>query len=111
VSKITTHILDISQGRPAADVEVILYHDTREIARGRTNTDGRLTDWSEITDRNAAVGPGIYTIRFETKPYFANQALTTFYPFVDIHFEITDATHYHIPLLLSPWGYSTYRGS
>lgn len=103
MSNITTHILDISEGRPAADVEVILYHDKREIARGHTNTDGRITGW--------AGEAGIYTLRFETKPYFIKHSITSFYPYVEIHFEIIDATHYHIPLLLSPWGYSTYRGS
>lgn len=103
MSKITTHILDISQGRPAADVEVILYHDNDEVARGRTNTDGRIIDW--------AGEAGIYKIRFETKTWFTKQSIISFYPYIEIHFEITDATHYHIPLLLSPWGYSTYRGS
>lgn len=105
MSTITTHILDISKGCPAAEVEVILFHGDRELTRSRTNSDGRISAW------DATVVPGLYRIRFATKPYFEKQSIATFYPFVEINFEITRDIHYHIPLLLSPWGYSTYRGS
>ncbi|HLZ87676.1 MAG TPA: hydroxyisourate hydrolase [Puia sp.] len=105
MSTITTHILDISQGRPASGVEVILYTTNCEITRSRTNSDGRITGW------DANVGPGVYTLRFETKHWYESQSIPTFYPYVEIHFEITAVAHYHIPLLISPWGYSTYRGS
>ena len=110
--KITTHILDVSLGCPAAEVEIVLYRGNdpavqadnwQEIARERTNADGRITGWSG--------DPGMYKIRFDTKTYFTRQGVTTFYPFVEVHFELTGGDHYHIPLLLSPWGYSTYRGS
>jgi 5-hydroxyisourate hydrolase len=105
MSKITTHILDISRGRPAAGVEITLYRDTQVIARGHTNSDGRIVDWPETT------GAGIYMLRFETKAWFDKQAITSFYPYIEIRFEVSADTHYHIPLLLSPWGYSTYRGT
>jgi 5-hydroxyisourate hydrolase len=60
---------------------------------------------------DATVGKGIYKIRFETRDYFDKQTVPSFYPFVDIYFEVTRDGHYHIPLLISPFGYSTYRGS
>jgi 5-hydroxyisourate hydrolase len=111
MNKITTHILDTSKGCPAEGVEVILYElpageGPSKIATGRTNVDGRIGDWSAIRP-----GKGTFTIRFETAAYFDRQSIPTFYPFVEIHFEITADGHYHIPLLISPFGYSTYRGS
>jgi len=122
MSTISTHILDIARGRPAAGITVILLSGDREFARARTDNNGRITTWTTGPATTApnttapgatalAAGPGAYTLRFETKPYFETQALATLYPFIEIHFEIGDDTHYHIPLLLSPWGYSTYRGS
>ena len=104
MSKITTHILDISLGKPVAGVEIILYRQTantwQEIARGRTNPDGRISEgWT--------ADPGTYKLRFETKTY---QGAAALYPFIEVSFEATDP-YYHIPLLLSPFGYSTYRGS
>jgi 5-hydroxyisourate hydrolase len=108
MTKITTHILDTSKGCPAAGVKVVLYkqEDTTgiEIARGITNADGRIADWAA-----ADMGKGVYKIRFDTKEYFGTTP--TFYPFVEICFELTTGGHYHIPLLISPFGYSTYRGS
>ncbi len=103
MSRITTHILDLSLGRPAGDVEIVLFFGEAEIVRGRTHTDGRLGGWD--------VGGGVYKLRFETKAYFSRQSVVSLYPFVEVHFEVGEEGHYHIPLLLSPWGYSTYRGS
>ena len=103
MSSISTHILDVAQGRPAGDVEIVLYRGEEEVARGRTNADGRMPRWD--------AGPGIYKLRFETKAYFDRQSLSSLYPFVEVHFEVAADSHYHIPLLLSPFGYSTYRGS
>ena len=103
MSRITTHILDVSLGRPAADVEVVLLYEGAEMTKGITNADGRLGGWD--------LDPGIYALRFETKAYFSRESVDTFYPFVEIYFEVADEDHYHIPLLLSPYGYSTYRGS
>jgi 5-hydroxyisourate hydrolase len=107
-SPITTHVLDTSIGRPAAGVPVVLSRGEREIGRGVTNSDGRVTD---------LIAPGMlelgtYTIAFETGAYFAREERACFYPRVEITFEISAlGEHYHVPLLLNPYGYSTYRGS
>jgi len=116
MSTLSTHILDIAAGRPAADILVILFHGERELARARTNPDGRIAGWSASIPPAAGTAPlelppGLYKLRFETKPYFDRQFTPTLYPFIEIDFGITTDTHYHIPLLLSPFGYSTYRGS
>jgi len=112
MSQITTHILDTSKGMPAAGITVILYKGQNdqwsEIARGVTNADGRITD---VVKNNALLQHCIYKIRFETKDYFDKDHIVTFYPYVEIIFDVTTNEHYHIPLLLSPFGYSTYRGS
>lgn len=107
-SPITTHVLDTSIGRPAAGVEVRLYADGGgEIGRGVTNADGRVTDLV-----SGAVTAGVYRIEFETGAYFARTERACFYPRVSITFEVASASeHYHVPLLLNPYGYSTYRGS
>ncbi|MEQ8208991.1 MAG: hydroxyisourate hydrolase [Lacipirellulaceae bacterium] len=108
MSPITTHILDTALGKPAAGISVILYSGETEIGRGETNSDGRVTDLLPEGDMN----PGTYRIRFEVAEYLAKSSTAAFYPFVDITFEVTEGeAHYHVPLLLSPFGYSTYRGS
>jgi 5-hydroxyisourate hydrolase len=110
-SPITTHILDTSLGRPAAGVEVRLYRmgdSDEEIGRGVTNEDGRVADLSSPGSLTA----GTYRIHFAIEPYFAAQARAAFYPHVDITFVVrAPGEHYHVPLLLNPYGYSTYRGS
>ncbi len=99
MSHITTHVLDVSLGRPAANVAVIL-----EAQSSR----GRLRDWPAAK----AVPAGTYRLMFDTRAHFASRKIETLYPQVVIVFEVRDAQeHYHIPLLLSPFGYSTYRGS
>lgn len=103
MSRITTHILDVSLGRPAGDVEIILLYEGKEMTRGLTSADGRLGGWD--------LDSGIYSLRFETKAYFSQRSVETLYPFVEVYFEVEADRHYHIPLLLSPFGYSTYRGS
>ena len=120
-SPITTHILDIALGRPAAHVAVRLERlapgstDAWELlAVGKTNSDGRVPDLLEPADWVAA---GTYRIGFDTAGYYAAggpQGATTFYPHAQIVFEILggqERQHFHVPLLLSPFGYSTYRGS
>ncbi|MDX2376299.1 hydroxyisourate hydrolase [Microbacterium sp. LRZ72] len=110
-SHLTTHILDSSTGAPAPDVAVRLSTASgSEIAAASTNDDGR-----------AALGPerldaGDYTLTFATGPYFAARGVDAFYPHVTVTFTVEvgdDGTsrHYHVPLLLSPFAYSTYRGS
>jgi len=112
MSQITTHILDTTKGKPAPGVTIILSkkEDTfwSEIARGKTNTDGRLSD---LLPKETILKSGIYKMTFLTKEYFEREVIVTFYPLVDIIFEITTAEHYHVPLLLNPFGYATYRGS
>jgi 5-hydroxyisourate hydrolase len=113
MSHITTHVLDLSLGRPAANVAVILEVQSpggnwAETARGATDTDGRLRDWVEAK----ALPAGTYRLKFDTRAYFAGREIASLYPEVAIVFDVRDAQeHYHIPLLLSPFGYSTYRGS
>ena len=111
MSWITSHILDTAKGKPAQGVTIILSkqvgEDWAEIARGITNTDGRVSDFPNDVVKQ----PGTYKIKFETGAYFKKLAIPTFYPFVEIIFETTGEEHYHIPLLLNAFGYSTYRGS
>ena len=109
---ITTHVLDLSSGRPAAGVRVTL---TREddtarttVGTGITDADGRLRDLVQ----GGNVRPGVYELRFETGEYFREMGITAFHPRVTVTFEVSDAgQHYHVPLLVSPFGYTTYRGS
>lgn len=112
MSQITSHILDTTRGRPAAGVTIVLYQggndEWKEIARNKTNQDGRVTD---LLKNNVFLQHGIYKLRFETKDYFDQHQVPTFYPFVEIVFDIESNEHFHIPLLLNPFGYSTYRGS
>lgn len=109
MKSISTHILDVSRGKPAADVKVILEFldgDFKRIAEGVTNADGRVRDWE------FAMRTGTWRIRFEIDAYYKNLKEKCFYPFVEIVFTVDDIEqHYHVPLLLSAYGYSTYRGS
>lgn len=111
VSTVTTHILDTAAGHPAPGVPVRL--DAREgdewrtVAEAATDADGRARDLGP-----GHVEAGTYRIVFDTGTYFAATDRPAFYPEVVIVFEIRDPEqHYHVPLLLSPYGYSTYRGS
>ncbi len=112
MSQVTTHILDTTLGKPARDVTIVLYlggnDEWTEIGRGKTNVDGRLP---RLLTSNDPLQPAIYKLRFETKDYFDKLRMETFYPYVEIVFEIAGTEHYHVPLLLNPFGYSTYRGS
>lgn len=113
MSAITTHILDISAGAPARGVPVTLERETEEgwevIGNGVTDEDGRVRD---LLDADAAIKTGNYRLIFDTEYYFAERQIDCFYPHVTIAFTVFDSSqHYHVPLLLSPFGYSTYRGS
>ncbi len=113
MSPLTTHVLDTARGKPAAGLTITLEIDRggwKEIGRGVTNDDGRLDP--------GLLAPGAleaarYRIRFATAEYFAKLGIRDyFYPYVEVVFEIaTPAEHHHVPLLLSPFGFSTYRGS
>jgi len=111
-SPITTHILDTTRGRPAAGVAVELVYQGAEgwepRGTGTTDADGRVADL--ITAQ--AFAPGTWQISFDTGGYFEAMGISAFYPYVSITFQVraTDE-HYHVPLLLNPFGYSTYRGS
>ena len=113
MSPITTHVLDVAKGRPAEGVSVVLEYFADEgwdeLARGITNKDGRITD---LLSGTTSLRAGTYRINFATTSYFQKCGVEGFYPNVPVIFEIRDTTqHYHVPLLLSPFGYSTYRGS
>jgi len=113
-SPITTHILDTTLGKPAAGISVVLEMQNenggwKELARGTTNSDGRIFD---LLPENFSLEQGFYSLIFDTKSYYQALGLRSLYPVVPIIFEIENPkSHFHIPLLLSPFGYSTYRGS
>ena len=107
---ITTHVLDLTSGAPAAGVAVTLESESNGAwtARGRavTDADGRVKDAFA-----SLPGPGRYRLTFATGAYFAGKRVTSFHPEVVVVFEVREERHHHVPLLLSPFGYSTYRGS
>lgn len=112
MSQLTTHILDTSTGLPATNVQVKLYAFNENnwlfIAEGKTNTSGRLTD---LLTTEQLLKQGTYKLHFDTAGYFAQTTTRHFFPFVEIVFSVSANEHYHVPLLLNPFGYSTYRGS
>ena len=106
---LSTHVLDAMTGLPAQGVLVTLKQrvDDRwvHVATRRTDDDGRIRELG-------SPGVGVHRIGFDTGAYFAERGVTTFYPEVTITFEVVDAAaHHHVPLLLSPFAFSTYRGS
>jgi len=113
MSGITTHVLDTARGRPASGVPVLLEirekNGWREIGEALTDEDGRVR---RLLPMGAALTPGIYRLTFGIETYFTEQKIEGFYPEAAIVFHVRDANqHHHVPLLLSPYGYSTYRGS
>jgi len=112
MSSITTHVLDTAQGKPAAGIPVSLQVQVgdawKQIGHGVTNRDGRISDLLPAGELKT----GRYKLTFNTSAYLARAASPAFFPEISIVFEVHDAAqHYHVPLLLSPFGYSTYRGS
>jgi len=113
MSQITTHVLDVSLGKPAVAVPVVLEMEMAggewmEISRGATDADGRLRHLLEP----GSLSRGAYRLTFDTHAYFESINTASLYPLIAIAFEVRNPEgHYHIPLLLSPYGYSTYRGS
>jgi len=117
MGRLTTHILDTASGRPANGVEIVLYtalpDGRRQIAKALTNDDGRVDG---AIAQGAAFAEGVYELEFHMGDYFDRQGLSLPEPkFLDVvvlRFGIAAADqHYHVPLLVSPFGYSTYRGS
>ena len=110
---ISTHVLDTSVGRPAAGIRVQLEwrvgDEWRVVGSGEANSDGRVPN---LLPEGAPIAPGEFRLTFDTGQYFAASSTATLYPAVTIVFEVAAGqTHYHVPLLLSPFGYTTYRGS
>jgi 5-hydroxyisourate hydrolase len=113
MSPITTHVLDTSRGRPAIGVEVILQirsgREWKQLGAGLTDANGRC---NTLTAEGSPIESGTYRLLFNAGAYYQAQHTETFYSEIPIVFEIFHSeTHYHIPLLISPYGYSTYRGS
>lgn len=110
--QLSTHILNISKGTPAPEVTVELYKyvksnsDWKMLARKQTNESGRINTFLEGTNHQ-----GTYKLVFQTAKYFDEMDVESFYPFIPVIFEISDNAHYHVPITLSRFGYSTYRGS
>ena len=113
-SLITTHVLDTARGKPAVGVDVILESYTptkewKELARGKTDADGRIID---LLPESVTIVPGTYRLTFLIQEYFRSTGQEGFYPYIPVVFRLAGpVTHYHVPLLVSPYGYSTYRGS
>jgi len=111
--RLSSHILDISTGLPAENVPVKLEKlnlDTNEwelIDQKKTDKNGRIGNFLQETKTDR----GIYRLTFLIADYFAGKNTKSFYPFIEVVFEIKDDKHYHVPITLSPYGYSTYRGN
>jgi len=111
-SPITTHVLDLPLGKPAAGIAVVLEGERggswQTLGRGTTDHDGRIRDLL----KPGKIERGAYRLTFDVGAYFKRQGVATFYACVPLEFVIeAEEQHYHVPLLLSPFGYSTYRGS
>jgi 5-hydroxyisourate hydrolase len=121
IATLSTHVLDSSTGTPAADVTIGLERARRvtvpsptgsarsweRVGGGVTDPDGRLRDWGDVT-----VGPGEYRLVFATGDWFAAAGRECFHPEITISFTVRDdGSHHHVPLLLAPYAYTTYRGS
>lgn len=112
VSQITTHVLDTAVGLPGQNITIrlqaMLSNKWETIAQGLTNVDGRIPD---LLPQERTLKAAVYKMVFDTGRYYGQQNIKTFYPEVEIMFSTFDESHYHVPLLLNPFGYSTYRGS
>jgi 5-hydroxyisourate hydrolase len=114
MSPITTHVLDIARGKPARGINVVVeiaagLERWAELARGVTDDDGRI---GQFDPPLAPLEHHVYRLRFVTGAYFTTSGIRAFYPEIHVVVQIDDpGQHHHIPLLLSPFGYSTYRGS
>ena len=109
MSTLSTHVLDTALGRPAAGIKVRLDRNGTAIGSGVTDSDGRVR---ELQQHGGSLTAGEYQLTFSVREYFAATARESFYGDIVISFVVTaESEHYHVPLLLSPFGYSTYRGS
>ena len=104
---LSSHVLDTTLGKPAAKMFLALNTPDGQVIQGETDADGRCKDWGDYQFTE-----GEYCLRFHTRDYLQAHHNSGFYPFVDVNFELTkDGGHYHVPLLISPYGFSSYRGS
>jgi len=109
MARISTHVLDIAKGRPAAGIAVELRFSGRTLHRAVTNSDGRTDEPLWVA---SALETGQYDLIFSVGDYFRAQAEEAFFDYITLSFVVRDAaSSYHVPLLLAPHGYSTYRGS
>lgn len=112
--QLSSHILDITHGQPAAGVKIDLSKQDGSgnwevIDEKYTNANGRIPDFLKFEKGSSHMG--IYKLTYYTQPYFEKLNQTSLYPFIDVVFEISDGNHYHVPITLSAFGYSTYRGN
>lgn len=105
MSSLSTHVLDTALGRPAHGVLVRFYQDDVVLATGTTNDDGRIAELAPTVE------PGTYRLWFDVAAYAESTGQDIFFPEVSVTFTVADERHYHVPLLLSPFAFSTYRGS
>ena len=111
--QLSSHILDVSKGTPASGVTIKLEkldektNNWIKVDEKVTDKNGRITDFLKGNTSNL----GIYKLTYFTKEYFKRSQIESFYPFIDVVFQITDDSHYHVPITLSAFGYSTYRGN
>ena len=107
MNSLSSHVLDTTSGKPASGMKITLTTPDGHTIEAETNNDGRCNEW-----QNQVFTAGTYQLRFHTKAYLTAHHGSAFYPFVDVHFDIEEqGGHYHVPLLISPFGYSSYRGS
>lgn len=107
MSTVSTHVLDISLGKPAQGIRVTLEQGTDILGTGVTDADGRVPELKA----GASTPAGVYRLRFLVDEYFTAAGRPGFYTEITVNFRVAEGEHYHVPLLISPFGYSTYRGS
>ena len=111
--QLSSHILDVSKGLPGADVKIKLEKYNKQskiwafVDEKNTDTNGRISDFLPLEKDNL----GIFKLTYYTSDYFKKKNTESFYPYIEVVFEIKDKNHYHVPITLSAYGYSTYRGS
>ncbi len=113
--QLSTHILDIQRGKPAAGVTIVLFRFNEEnrefeiIDMGRTDENGRIPNF--LRQEPGKSNEGVYKLQFDIRPYFTAQETESIYPAIEVMFQLQGEDHYHIPITLSANGYSTYRGN
>ena len=112
--QLSSHILDVTQGKPASGVKISLSKKDEAgkweaLVEKHTDENGRISDFLKV--ENGTSQYGIFKLTYFVAPYFEKLNQSSFYPFIEVVFEIKDDNHYHVPITLSPFGYSTYRGN